>query len=206
MALTKNTLDPTGSGSKGSGAIGVYANSSDTLATMQADGYFDTVFNELSQTKMLLLVASDGMLLMTVTRSGTTDVALGALERAPDYEVLTEAEVLTAADSGKILQLSAATGFQITLPAVAAGLRFTMIGGPLEVTGSNHTIISNAAETNNMFGAVSAGGIVVLIDTHDTLTLVADKWLAGDWLEFWSDGVNWYVSGVMGVTVGITSA
>ena len=137
------------------------------------------------------------------------DDSAGTIKKYPSpalTETIIAADVLTAAESGKTIILSSTAGRQITLPLVAAGLKFTFIGGTSEVTSTNHTIISNAAETNNMFGAVSAGGIVVLIDTHDTLTLVADKWLAGDRLEFFSDGTNWYVSGVMGVTVGITSA
>lgn len=121
-------------------------------------------------------------------------------------EVVTTANVLTASESGKTLYLSHTTGFQTTLPAMAAGLKFTFGCGAAEVSSGNHTIISNASDVNTMFGAVSAGGIVVLIDADDTITLVAAKWVRGDRIVFECDGVAWYVSGTMAVTVGLTAA
>lgn len=78
MAFDAKYLDPTGSGSKGAGACGIYAHPTDTLATMIADGYFDTMYSALAQTKELLLVATDGNLRMTVVRTAPTDVALAS--------------------------------------------------------------------------------------------------------------------------------
>ena len=131
-----------------------------------------------------------------------------AADTSTRFEIVTAANVIAATENNKDFVLSATTGFQTTMPLIStsAGFKCRIWGGPLEVTGSNHTIICNASDTNKFFGAVSAGGIVVLIDTHDTITLVADKFLQGDYLEFFCDGVQWHVTGVMGVTVGVSSA
>lgn len=80
MALNKRYLDPTASGSKGAGAIGIYSSTGETLEALLADGYFDDAYNELAQTKILILEGSDGLLITKVTRSGTTDVALSPVQ------------------------------------------------------------------------------------------------------------------------------
>jgi len=58
MAFEKNKLDPTGSGSKGTGARGIYAGA-DAKATVKGAGYFNSAANELTNTKVLLIIASD---------------------------------------------------------------------------------------------------------------------------------------------------
>ena len=78
MAFDKTKLDPTGSGSKGAGAIGIYT-TSDAKAVVNANGYMDSVSNELTNTKALLIVASDATYLAKVTVT-TGDVALAALD------------------------------------------------------------------------------------------------------------------------------
>lgn len=58
MALSKTTLDPTGSGSRGAGAVGIYS-TADTKATVKGAGYFNAAASELAQTKILWIIASD---------------------------------------------------------------------------------------------------------------------------------------------------
>ena len=58
MALDKTKLDPTGSGSRGSGARGIYL-TTDNKATVKGAGYFNDASNELGSTKALLIIASD---------------------------------------------------------------------------------------------------------------------------------------------------
>lgn len=78
MALNKTRLDPTASGSKGAGCYGTYV-TTDSKATVKADGYFDTVWRELSQTSAILIKASDATFEAKVTVT-TGDVALTALD------------------------------------------------------------------------------------------------------------------------------
>lgn len=78
MALDKKRLDPTGSGSKGAGAYGTYV-TTDSKATVKADGYFDSVWRELSQTSAILLKCSDATFMAKVTVT-TGDVALASLD------------------------------------------------------------------------------------------------------------------------------
>lgn len=79
MALDKSNLDPTGSGSKGAGQIGIYS-TTDNKVTVEADGYFDGAYEELAGVAALLIIASNATMLQKVTRSGTTDVAIADLD------------------------------------------------------------------------------------------------------------------------------
>lgn len=78
MALNKTRLDPTGSGSKGAGCRATYV-TTDNKATVKADGYFDSVWRELSQSSSILIKASDATFEAKVTVT-TGDVALAALD------------------------------------------------------------------------------------------------------------------------------
>lgn len=79
MALDKTNLDITGSGSKGVGVIATYDSGSDNKAAVKADGYFDSVADELARVSAILIIASDATFLAKVSISGT-DVTLAALD------------------------------------------------------------------------------------------------------------------------------
>jgi len=66
MAFSKTKLDPTGSGSKGAGAVGIYS-TTDAKATVKGVGYFNSAASELANTKALLIVASDATMLVKCT-------------------------------------------------------------------------------------------------------------------------------------------
>lgn len=78
MAFSKTKLDPTGSGSKGAGAVGIYA-TTDTNAAVKVAGYFNSAANELVNTKALLVIASDATTLMKCTSTGSV-VTVAALD------------------------------------------------------------------------------------------------------------------------------
>ncbi len=124
--------------------------------------------------------------------------------RLENIELVTSTNVLTSAESGKVLVLNSATAFVTTLPAKEAGVSFKFICGANEVTGGNHTIIVNAADDDTLFGQVQLAGAVLACDTKATITLVADKFVAGDWIEVINDGVNWYVKGQVVTAAGVT--
>ena len=109
---------------------------------------------------------------------------------------LVTTKTVTAAESGSTFILSLAGGFTVTLPAVALGLRYKFITGVIPTT----AYIITAAS------AVVNGGINELeVDTSDdgpvasdstSLTLVASSLgTVGDWVEYVSDGVKWYITG-----------
>lgn len=78
MAYTKNTLDPTGSGSKGAGARAIYS-TADAKATVKGAGYFNSAANELTNVKAMLIVASDATFEAKVSVSAGV-VTLAALD------------------------------------------------------------------------------------------------------------------------------
>ena len=127
-----------------------------------------------------------------------------AADQSANFENVITTNVLTASESGKTIILNATAGFVTTLPAKQAGLRFKFWCGAAEVTASNHTIIVNASDDDTFFGSAVAAGVVVVCDTKATITLVADKFVAGDYMEVYNDGTNWYVFGSTAIAAGVT--
>jgi len=108
-------------------------------------------------------------------------------------EVVTAAKTLTAAESGKTIFIDNATGFAITLPSAAAGLKFTFVlkTGP---TSGDHTVTAATADTivgwpSNIGGADSVADGNAL---GDVLNFKVTASLAGDMAELISDGTYWY--------------
>jgi hypothetical protein len=119
-------------------------------------------------------------------------------------EVVTTTNTLTAAESGRTYILNSATAFVTTLPVAAAGLRFKFYCGATEVTGGNHTIVPNSADDNEVHGQCIVAGAVVAAADEGSINLIADKFIQGDWVEVFSDGTSWYVSGQVVTSAGCT--
>jgi hypothetical protein len=60
MPFDKTKLDPTGSGSRGAGCLGVYDAGADVIATVKGAGYFNAAADSLRQTKILAVVSGNG--------------------------------------------------------------------------------------------------------------------------------------------------
>jgi len=119
-------------------------------------------------------------------------------------EVVAATNVITAAESGSVFILDAATEFVSTLPAVAAGLHFTFIVGAAPV-GASYTVVTNASANiivGKSFPASGAAGDTGATD--DTITFVDGAAVAGDMVEVWSDGTSWFAYGFPSVATGIT--
>lgn len=127
-----------------------------------------------------------------------------AADSSANLEVVTTTNVITAAESGKIFILNSATAFVSTLPAVAAGLRFTFIAGATQVTGGNHTIVPNAANDNTIYGEYLVAGATVPASAEGSINIIADTVLPGDRIDLVCDGTNWYVSGAAAATGAVT--
>jgi hypothetical protein len=112
-------------------------------------------------------------------------------------EEITEAVTLTSDDSGKVFILNAAAGVEVALPAIAAGLKFKFILGAAFIT-TDWTILSATDVTQ---GNVLVAGAHVAGSDENTVSFVASAESIGDYVEYVSDGTNWYVSG-SGVTAG----
>jgi hypothetical protein len=103
--------------------------------------------------------------------------------------------------------MNTATARIQTLPSPAAGLEYWFYVGATEPT-SSHTIVT-ASSANIIVGNVSspedAAGSVATVTDADTITLVANKAVHGDYVHVWSDGTNWYLDGQVKVQDGITT-
>ena len=124
---------------------------------------------------------------------------------SPAIEVVEATNVITADENGKTFFLKAAAGFQSTLPAPAAGLRFTFIVHTAP-TSNGYTIVTNgttqkvlkglAVIAADAVGDVSAGGT--------TATFVHNQALPGDRIDMICDGTIWYMIGYAQVTAALT--
>lgn len=141
------------------------------------------------------------------TTLGATVAELNmAADSSANVELVTTTNVIVAAESGKTFFLNSATDFLSTLPAPAAGLRFTFIVKTAATT-TAHTIGTNGG-ADVIFGAVATadGNASVLASAEDliSLTKTATGGIVGDRIDLISDGTNWYVSGLVSVAAGIT--
>lgn len=123
--------------------------------------------------------------------------SVGNLVNAVD---VTEAIALTTVDSGTEYVLKAAAGVEITLPAVAKGLEYKFTTG-LSFATTNFTIVST---TNVIQGGAIVNSVFVPAVNENTISFVATAETLGDSVRIWSDGTNWYASGVGAAAGSIT--
>lgn len=123
-------------------------------------------------------------------------------------EVLTATRTVRPEESGKTFYLNSATEFVTTLPAPALGLNFRFVVKAAPV-GANYTIVSSAS-ANIIKGQVYTLDVNSATDPDfetsggDTVTLVASKSVAGDTVEFFCDGTNWFTRAFCSVFDAIT--
>lgn len=124
-----------------------------------------------------------------------------------DVEVISAAQTLTAADSGKVFILDAAAGATVTLPALKEGIRFRFVVGAAFAT-TNWVIAS--AEGDNINGIIADMGATVAgvpAAGEDQINFVATAETVGDYVELICDFGNsqWLVSGACSANGGITA-
>ena len=168
-----------------------------------------TALGALSQTEIEILdgcTASTAELNKLDGVNATTDEINAACDVLT--EVVTTTNVIAASETGTHFVLNSATAFVSTLPAPAAGLEFWFHAGVTQVTGGNHTIITNGS-ANVIVGSLSsredAAGVVVCHALADTISFIADKAVLGDLAHVWSDGTYWYLDGHCFVQDGMTT-
>lgn len=112
-------------------------------------------------------------------------------------EVVTATNVIAASETGTTFFLNSATEFVSTLPAPAAGLHFIFIVSAAP-SGASYTIVCNAAATI-IKGHVLTNDVNSVTDAdfgtagEGTITIVDGKAVAGDIVEVWCDGTNWFM-------------
>ncbi len=150
-------------------------------------------------------IESGGSLKLAGTAiAATADEINQAADVSAMFETVITTNVIAASENGKTFFLSLAAGFTSTLPAPAAGLRFRFIV-KTSPTGAPYIIATNGGD-NVMFGMMleRAGTAGVAGSAEDTFNFVHNQSIVGDWVEFWSDGTNWYYHGMVDVAAGNT--
>ena len=96
---------------------------------------------------------------------------------------------LDMGDSGKVYMLYSTVARTITLPAVAAGLKFKFIATDTTADSS----IATSEGTALIKGGAECGD--AYLDLAGTTIIVEAAGDIGDYLDFICDGTYWYVSG-----------
>lgn len=119
-------------------------------------------------------------------------------------ENVTATNVITAAESGKTFFLNSTTEFVSTLPAPAAGLKysFVVVSAP---SGASYTVVTNSSA--NIIKGMQVCSADAAGDTgtaDDTITFVDGQAVAGDRVDVVSDGTSWFAFAFSRVAAGIT--
>lgn len=119
----------------------------------------------------------------------------GNVQGGENAEVVAAANVITAAENGKVFFLNAAAEFASTLPAPFLGAHYTFLvtGAP---SGASYTVVTEGG-CQVLAGSVHSS---VLNDSGDfeaaatgtTITFVDGVAVVGDMAEVWSDGTSWF--------------
>jgi hypothetical protein len=142
---------------------------------------------------------------LTGTSTSATTLQLDqATIPSAGVEVVTATNVIAATESGLTYFLNSATEFVSTLPAPAAGLKFSFIVTAAP-SGASYTVVTNAS-ANIIRGLQfsSAGDAGDNGQTDDTITFVDGQAVAGDRVDVESDGTNWFAYAFSKVAAGIT--
>lgn len=166
-----------------------------SLLSSTEAGYLDGVTAGTGLVSKALVLDSSGI--VTMPTGGYID------ER--NDEVVTTTNVIAATENGRTYYLNAAGGFTSTLPAPALGLKFRFI---IKTAPTTAYIIVTTSGANLMYGMMEerAGTAGVAGAARDTFNFVANQAIIGDWVEFYSDGTNWYYHGMVDVAAGNTVA
>ena len=141
------------------------------------------------------------------TFSGAVNVT-GTLAAKQLTEVVVATNVIAATESGSVFFLNAATEFVSTLPAPAAGLYFTFIVTAAP-SGADYTIVTTSS-SNIIKGQVYTVDVNSATDPDfevtggDTISFVSAKAVAGDRVDVYCDGTNWFAYGFCSLFDAIT--
>jgi len=142
----------------------------------------------------------------TLTNKTLTSPVVNAPTGTKASETVIATNVITAAESGKVFFLNAATEFASTLPVPAAGLHYKFIVTAAPAS-ADYTIGTNAA-AQNLAGQVheSSGGDgdSEAAATANSVNFVDGTAVIGDMVDVWSDGTSWFAQCFCDAAGGIT--
>jgi hypothetical protein len=132
-------------------------------------------------------------------RNGTNTVV-------DNTETVAATNAIAVSESGKTFFLSSATEFASTLPAPAAGLRFSFVitAAP---SGASYTVVTTASAQiifGKIYSAAGDAGDVENTGGATTITFVDGQSVVGDRVDIVCDGTNYYAVGFASVAAGIT--
>ncbi len=168
----------------------------------------------LSADNAIIVPEADGDTLVAVAlaQTLTSKTLTSPVINTPTVKDLTEVvaatNVIAASETGTTFFLNHATEFVSTLPAPAAGLKFTFVvtGAP---SGASYTITTNSS-ANVIKGQVYTVDVNSGTDPDfetsggDTISFVDAKAVAGDRVDVICDGTNWFAYGFCSVFDAIT--
>jgi hypothetical protein len=97
---------------------------------------------------------------------------------------------LVGGNSGRVVSIGV-TGATTTLPAVAEGRTVKVF--TREAFATNHKV--DSLEGDNITGTLIVNDAPVACAAEDQVNLVGSAESISDWVEFISDGTNWYILG-----------
>lgn len=143
-----------------------------------------------------------------VTHSGTTTfsgaiASTGGILAKRTTETITADDTLTTGESFKVISIGTA-GVDLTLPTAnsATGTTYrVVVSANFSTTSMTVTGPASDATDDTIYGALEVAGAVVACSAEDTITFVHTAELPGDFIELYSDGAKWYITG-QGTTAG----
>lgn len=154
-------------------------------------GFLDGVTAGTGLASKALVLDANGV--VTLPAGGSID------ER--NAEIVITTNVIAAIEDGRTYYLTLAGGFTTTLPAPALGLKFRFIVAVAPTTAyiinAPSAILYGMMEERAGTAGVAGAGV-----TH--FNFVANQAKIGDWVEFYSDGTNYYYHGMVDVAAGNT--
>ena len=112
-------------------------------------------------------------------------------------------KTLTADDSGAIVFMGGSDASTLTLPAPADGLYFEVFA----TTALSHIVqaTDDILQGNYRHNSATTTMTRVLIEDKGKITLHASGRAVGDRLQFWCDGTNWWVDGIVNNAVTLAT-
>lgn len=131
-----------------------------------------------------------------------SDLKIDSIHVNEAVEVVAADKTLTAGESGKTFSLQNATGEDIVLPALEAGLKYTFIVGAVFAT-TNWTV-ATATAAGVINGLATVAGALVAAAAEDSINFAFGAETIGDRVDVVCDGTSWLVVGWATATGGIT--
>ena len=169
-----------------------------TVTATKEEQALEDVGAAMAGAKNPVMVVADDVNSLYVSDHVTAvaSITLDAQGTYMNVETLITTEALAASDSGKLLMLSLAAGFTVTLPSVSdAGAGWHVDFIVKTVTTSNNYIITEktASDTNVIIShAVELADTAGPIDAGHTLITVQSTPTIGDRISITCDGTNFY--------------